>query len=96
MQFGRLRAAHELSDAELLRALQPEHLAPCYGFVQIDSYDETPALPRIRYWRQAEGGDWEIAGSCGRQPELQPGHAADGAFAMPSREALERKRPVSS
>ena len=70
VQFGRLRAEHDLSDAELLRALRPEHLAPCYGFVQIDPYEETPALPAIRYWRQAEGGGWEVAARCGRQPRL--------------------------
>ena len=70
MQFGRLQAEHGLSDAELLGVLQPEHLPPCYGFVQIDPYDETPALPAIRYWRQAEGGDWEMAARCGRQPAL--------------------------
>ncbi len=70
VQFGRLRAGHGLSDAELLSILQPEHLAPCYGFVQIDPYDDTPALPAVRYWRQAEGGVWEIAGRCGREPEL--------------------------
>ena len=72
VQFDRLREAHGLSDAELLRALQPEHLAPCYSFVRIDPYDETPALPATRYWRQAVSGDWEIVGACGRQPELAP------------------------
>ena len=72
VQFGRLRAEHGLSDAELLEALQPEHLAPCYGFVQIDPYDDTPALPAIRYWRQAESGGWEMAARCGRQPTLSP------------------------
>ncbi len=70
VQFGRLRAEHGLSDAELLRTLQPEHLAPCYGFVQIDPYEDAPALPAIRYWRQAEIGDWEMAARCGRQPAL--------------------------
>jgi hypothetical protein len=70
VQFGRLQAEHDLSDAELLGALRPEHLAPCYGFVQIDPYDDTPMLPAIRYWRQAESGDWEMAARCGRQPEL--------------------------
>ena len=70
VQFGRLQAEHGLSDAELLGALRPEHLAPCYGFVQIDPYGETPELPAIRYWRQAESGQWEIAPRCGRQPEL--------------------------
>ena len=70
VQFGRLQAEHGLSDAELLGTLRPEHLAPCYGFVQIDPYDAAPALPAIRYWRQAESGDWEMAARCGRQPEL--------------------------
>lgn len=70
VQFGRLAAEHDLADAELLRALQPEDLAPCYGFVQIDPYDDTPALPAIRYWRQADAGGWELAPRCGRQPTL--------------------------
>ena len=70
VQFGRLQAEHGLSDAELLEALRPEDLAPCYGFVQIDPYDDTPALPAIRYWRQADSGDWEMAARCGRQPAL--------------------------
>ena len=70
VQFGRLRAEHGLSDAELLRVLRPEHLAPCYGFVQVDPYEDTPALPRVRYWRAAETGGWEFAARCGRQPAL--------------------------
>ncbi|MCY4027110.1 MAG: hypothetical protein OXH75_12460 [Acidobacteria bacterium] len=71
VQFGRLRAEHGLSDAELLEALRPEHLPPCYGFVRIDPYEGTPALPAIRYWRATEEGTgWEMAGTCGRQPVL--------------------------
>lgn len=70
VQFGRLRAEHGLSDAGLLRVLRPEHLAPCYGFVQIDPYEDTPALPRVRYWRMAGTGGWEFAPRCGRQPAL--------------------------
>ena len=70
VQFGRLQAEHGLSDADLLNRLRPENLAPCYGFVRIDPYDDAPALPAIRYWRQAESGDWELAARCGRQPEL--------------------------
>ena len=71
VQFGRLRAEHDLSDAELLETLRPEHLPPCYGFVRIDPYDDTPGLPAIRYWRQAEVDDaWEMAGTCGREPRL--------------------------
>ena len=70
VQFGRLQAENGLSDGELLSALRPAHLAPCYGFVQIDPYDDMPMLPAIRYWRQAGSGDWEMAARCGRQPEL--------------------------
>ncbi len=75
VQFLRLQAAGELSAAELLRALRPEHLAPCYSFVRIDPYEGTPAAPVVRYWRQAERGAWELAGECGREPELPPGNA---------------------
>ena len=71
VQFGRLRGEHGLSDAELLRALRPEHLPPCYGFVRIDPYEDAPGLPAIRYWRATDDGTgWEMAESCGRQPEL--------------------------
>ncbi len=70
VQFERLRAGGDLSAAELLRALRPEHLAPCYSFVRIDPYEGTPAAPVVRYWRQAESGAWELAGECGREPEL--------------------------
>ena len=71
VQFGRLRAEHGFSDAELLEALRPEHLPPCYGFVRIDPYDDAPGLPVIRFWRHAaESGTWEMAAACGRQPEL--------------------------
>ena len=75
VQFARLRAASDLSDAELLGALRPEHLAPCYSFVQVDPYDGTPAAPVVRYWRQADSGTWEMAAECGRQPALPPGNA---------------------
>ena len=75
VQFLRLQAASGLSDAELMRTLRPEHLAPCYSFVQVDPYDVTPAPPRIRYWRQAESGSWELAAVCDREPELPPGGA---------------------
>ena len=70
VQFLRLQAAAGLPAAELLRVLRPEHLAPCYSFVRIDPYEATPAAPAVRYWRQAEGGAWELAGECGREPEL--------------------------
>ena len=76
VQFAGLRAASGLSDAELLRALRPEHLAPCYSFVQVDPYDATPAAPVVRYWRQAESGGWELAAACGHEPELPPEDAA--------------------
>ena len=72
VQFARLRAAGGLTDAELMRALRPEHLAPCYSFVQVDPYDATPAAPVVRYWRQADSGTWAMAAECGRQPALPP------------------------
>ena len=70
VEFARQREAHDLTDAELLAALRPEHLAPCYSFVRIDPYDAAPAPPVVRYWRQAESGAWEFAADCGRAPEL--------------------------
>ena len=73
VQFLRLQAESGLSDADLMRTLRPEHLAPCYGFVQVDPYDATPAAPRIRYWREAESGGWKLAAVCDREPVLPPG-----------------------
>ena len=70
VQYGRLQAAVGATDAELLGALRPEQLAPCYSFVRIDPYDGRPGFPTIRYWRQDEGGAWEMAGACGGEPEL--------------------------
>ena len=76
VQFARLQADSGLSDAELMGALRPEHLAPCYGFVQVDPYEGgVPAAPRIRYWREADSGGWELAAVCDRDPELPPGGA---------------------
>ena len=75
VQFARLQAASGLSDAELMGALRPEHLAPCYGFVQVDPYQGVPAAPRIRYWREAESGEWELAAVCDREPELPANRA---------------------
>ena len=63
-QYERLRTERAISDDELLRSLQPEQLAPCYGFVRIPPYTDTPA-PAVRYWREADG-QWGVAGGCGR------------------------------
>ncbi len=68
VQFGRLADEQGLSDGELLRALQPEHLAPCYSFVQIEPYEETPQAPTVRYWRRDDQEEWGVGPSCGRQP----------------------------
>lgn len=73
VQFARLHADSGLSDAELLGALRPEHLAPCYSFVQVDPYEVTPAAPVVRYWRQTNDGNWELASECGREPTLPAG-----------------------
>ena len=61
-----------LTDTELLEMLQPEHLAPCYSFVQIEPYTETPGLPVIRYWRHPPEG-WEMAAACDILPSREPG-----------------------
>ena len=63
VQLEALKQAHMLTDTELLEMLQPEHLAPCYSFVQIEPYTETPGLPVIRYWRHPPEG-WEMAAAC--------------------------------
>ena len=68
VQLEALKQAHQLTDAELFETLRPEHLAPCYSFVQIEPYYDSPALPVIRYWRHGPDG-WEVAASC----DLQPG-----------------------
>lgn len=70
VQYGRLQESVGATDAELLSALRPEDLPPCYSFVRIDPYDDAPGFPSIRYWRQAESGGWEMAGACGHEPEL--------------------------
>ena len=72
VQLEALKQEHGLTDTELFEALRPEHLAPCYSFVQIEPYDETPVLPVIRYWRRGPD-DWEMAASCGVQPSLERG-----------------------
>ena len=69
VQLEALKQAHQLTDAELFETLRPEHLATCYSFVQIEPYDDTPALPVIRYWRHGPDG-WEVAAACDLQPGL--------------------------
>ena len=64
VQLGRLQEERGTSGDSPLRDLQPEQLAPCYGFVHIPPYTGTPS-PGVRYWRQAAGGGWSIAGGCG-------------------------------
>ena len=65
VQLGRLQAERGLGYDELLRALQPEDLAPCYSFVHIPPYTDTPS-PSVRYWRPTAGGEWSAAPECGR------------------------------
>ena len=65
VQFERLATERGLSGAALLRALQPEALPPCYGFVHVAPYTDEPA-PNVRYWRQSATGEWATAAACGR------------------------------
>jgi hypothetical protein len=63
VQYERLRAERSVADDELLRSLQPEQLAPCYGFVRIPPYTTDPA-PAVRYWREANR-EWGFGAGCG-------------------------------
>ena len=65
-QLAEHRRRLGLSEAELLESMRPEQLPPCYSFVQIDSYDERPDPPVVRYWRQDRDGTWMMAPRCGR------------------------------
>ena len=65
VQLDRLASDRGVPEKELLASLQPEDLAPCYSFVQIESTGSAP-VPAVRYWRQSPTGDWAIAAACGR------------------------------
>jgi hypothetical protein len=64
-QFERIETERALPPADLLRALQPEDLPPCYSFVHVAPYTDAPT-PNVRYWRQAAAGDWAMGAGCGR------------------------------
>ena len=64
VQVLRLAEERKATPSDVLRSLTIEELAPCYGFVQMESADE-PA-PAVRYWRQAASGEWSIAPTCAR------------------------------
>ena len=64
VQFERLKAERQLSTRDLLAALQPEELPPCYGFVIIPPYSGAPE-PAVRYWRP-EGAGWSAGTACAR------------------------------
>ncbi len=53
------------SPRALLSTLQPEQLVPCYSFVRISPYTDTPA-PQVRYWRPSTDGRWLVGAGCGR------------------------------
>ena len=66
VMLDRVKAERGVSDAELLEALEPEQLPPCYSFVQIDAYGDRPGPPALRYWRQGDEGAWTMASGCRR------------------------------
>lgn len=47
-----------------LREVSMDDLPPCYAFVTVPAYTDSPA-PAVRYWRQDGKGAWAIATSCG-------------------------------
>jgi len=65
VQLERLAADRGVPERELFSVLQPEDLAPCYSFVEIDLAAGAP-VPATKYWRQSTAGDWSIAATCGR------------------------------
>jgi hypothetical protein len=65
VQLERRATERGVTESDVLASLGPEDLAPCYSFVRIASYADTPA-PEVRYWRQSAGGEWAIAAACGR------------------------------
>ena len=65
VQLERLAADRGVPERELFSVLQPEDLAPCYSFVEIDLAAGAP-VPATKYWRQSAAGDWSIAATCGR------------------------------
>ena len=44
---------------DFLRSLRPEDLAPCYSFVWVEPYDDTPRAT-LRYWRRGDDGQWTV------------------------------------
>jgi hypothetical protein len=64
VQYERLRTERAAADDVLLRSIQPEQLAPCYSFVRIPPYEDTPS-PAVRYWREVDG-EWGVGAGCGR------------------------------
>lgn len=51
------------SPAALIGSLQPDQLAPCYSFVRIGPFTDTPA-PQVGYWRPSRDGRWQIGAGC--------------------------------
>jgi UDP-2,3-diacylglucosamine pyrophosphatase LpxH len=65
-QLERIKVDRKLSDADLLRALQLDELAPCYSFVHIPAYSDHPPAA-VKYWRRTAAGNWAIETGCGGQ-----------------------------
>ena len=63
LRLERTREAQGVPEQDMLRALQPEDLPPCYAFVRLAPYADVPD-PSLRYWRRGDGGEWEIAAAC--------------------------------
>ncbi len=73
-QLEEARMETGLSDADLMKGLSVEQLAPCYSFVLIPAYGVEPE-PAVRFWRQAAGGPGVLAENCGAQLAPPAGHA---------------------
>jgi UDP-2,3-diacylglucosamine pyrophosphatase LpxH len=63
VQLERLKTERALPERDFLRSLSPEDLPPCYSFVHVPAYTDTPA-PRVRYWRRDARGEWALGAGC--------------------------------
>ena len=63
LQLDRLKTNRDTTLRDLLGSLGLDELPPCYGFVHIEPYSDTPA-PAVQFWRQNGDAPWGLSASC--------------------------------
>lgn len=56
------RAAN-VPESEVLQRLNVEDLPPCYSFIEVAPYKDSPS-PQLRYWRQEKDRRWSAGNDC--------------------------------